>query len=118
MSFSILPSVGDRVVVHGKHSGTVRFVGSVDYANGDDWCGIEMDESGIGKNNGTVKGKTYFSTAPKMALLVRATAVQSEADAKTKKKSTSSRSSAPRSRNAPRSSAPRSGGSGGSGEDE
>ena len=55
MSFSILPSVGDRVVVHGKHSGTVRFVGSVDYANGDDWCGIEMDESGIGKNNGTVK---------------------------------------------------------------
>ena len=56
MSFTILPNIGDRVVVHGKHAGTVRFVGSVDYANGDDWCGIEMDESGVGKNNGTVKG--------------------------------------------------------------
>ena len=64
--FSVLPSVGDRVVVHGKHTGTVRYVGSVDYANGDDWCGVEMDEPGIGKNNGTVKGKTYFTTPNKM----------------------------------------------------
>ena len=81
-----LPSVGDRVVVHGEQStlsmiwsnlGTVRFVGSLDCANGDDWCGIEMDDRDVGDNDGTVNGKTYFITERNMALLVRATAVQS-----------------------------------------
>ena len=36
--------VGDRVVVHGKTIGTVRYVGSVHYSRGDDWCGVEVDE--------------------------------------------------------------------------
>ena len=86
--FSVLPSVGDRVVVHGKHAGTVRYVGSVKYAKGDDWCGVEMDEPGVGKNNGTVKGHSYFECkgGAKMGLLVRSNAVQSEDDAALSKK--------------------------------
>ncbi len=88
LDFSVLPSVGDRVVVHGKNAGTVRYVGPVKYAKGDDWCGVEMDDAGVGKNNGTVKGHSYFTCqgGAKNGLLVRSSAVQSEEDAKLSQK--------------------------------
>ena len=35
-----------------------------------DWIGVELDEP-EGKNNGTVKGKSYFTCAPKHGLIVR-----------------------------------------------
>jgi dynactin complex subunit len=62
-------NVGDRVVVQGKHPGTVRFLGETHYAKGE-WVGVALDEPN-GKNNGTVKGVSYFSCAPKHGLIVR-----------------------------------------------
>ncbi|KAI7854366.1 hypothetical protein BDC45DRAFT_508181 [Circinella umbellata] len=41
--------------------GYVRFIGHVDFAPGEEWVGIELD-SRVGKNDGSVKGKRYFST--------------------------------------------------------
>ncbi|KAI9243891.1 CAP Gly-rich domain-containing protein [Phascolomyces articulosus] len=41
--------------------GYVRFIGHVDFAPGQEWIGIELD-SRVGKNDGSVKGKRYFST--------------------------------------------------------
>lgn len=40
------------------------------YGNGI-WVGVEMDDAKIGKNNGEVKGKKYFSCAPGKGLMVK-----------------------------------------------
>jgi hypothetical protein len=50
-------------------AGTVKFVGSVHYAKGD-WVGVVLDEA-AGKNNGTIKGETYFVCEPGHGMLVR-----------------------------------------------
>ncbi len=66
-------SVGSRVnVPHlGEAAlGTVRFVGEVHYAKGE-WAGVELDEAGLGKNNGSVKGKSYFECADKCGVFAR-----------------------------------------------
>ncbi|KAI9492673.1 hypothetical protein BDB00DRAFT_788499 [Zychaea mexicana] len=41
--------------------GSVRFIGQVDFAPGQEWIGVELD-SRVGKNDGSVKGKRYFTT--------------------------------------------------------
>ncbi|KAI8149152.1 CAP Gly-rich domain-containing protein [Fennellomyces sp. T-0311] len=41
--------------------GVVRFIGHVDFAPGQEWVGVELD-SRVGKNDGSVKGKRYFTT--------------------------------------------------------
>ena len=46
--------------------GTVRFVGETEFAAGE-WCGIELGDP-IGKNDGTVQGRSYFSCKPKHGL--------------------------------------------------
>ena len=60
-----LLSVGTRVIVHGKFTGVVRFVGRT--AFGDPtiktWYGIMLDAP-MGKNNGSVNGIRYFKAAP------------------------------------------------------
>ena len=65
-------NVGDAVFVRNDASlgGVVVWLGSVDYAKGD-WVGVELDQPS-GKNNGTVKGKTYFSCKDQHGLIVRA----------------------------------------------
>jgi len=64
--------VGDKVAVPhlGNAQGTVRYIGSVHYAKGDDWVGIELRDA-VGKNNGTVKGKSYFTCADKRGVFAR-----------------------------------------------
>ena len=42
--------------------GTVRFVGEAAFAPGE-WLGLELDRQ-VGKNNGSVKGRTYFKCEP------------------------------------------------------
>lgn len=54
--------VGQRVEQKMKF-GTIRFIGKLlnNPKAGDDlWLGIEWDEEGSGRNNGTVDGHTYF----------------------------------------------------------
>jgi len=67
-------SVGDRVLVHKKHLGVARYVGSVTYGSGT-YVGVEMDDSSVGKNNGNVKGSQYFSCPKGKGLMVKDTDV-------------------------------------------
>jgi len=55
--------IGKRVEMQG-HFGSVRYLGKLtgNPKAGDDlWLGIEWDEEGRAKHNGTVDGKTYFN---------------------------------------------------------
>ena len=67
--------VGDRVK-HGKKFGKVAFLGSVHYTDGI-MVGVCLDEP-VGKNDGTVKGVSYFQCKPGHGLMVRATELSSE----------------------------------------
>ncbi|EEB06968.1 tubulin specific chaperone cofactor B [Schizosaccharomyces japonicus yFS275] len=58
-------NVGKRCSVPGDRLGTVRYVGFVPEINETSlWAGVEFDEP-VGKNDGSVKGKRYFTCAPK-----------------------------------------------------
>jgi Ca2+-binding EF-hand superfamily protein/diadenosine tetraphosphatase ApaH/serine/threonine PP2A family protein phosphatase len=66
------PSVGETVLVNGKHVGVVRYLGSTQFAEGF-WVGLEMRKP-IGKHEGTVLGVSYFTCAtpePKHGTFVR-----------------------------------------------
>lgn len=54
--------VGERVIVAGKKSGTLRFSGTTEFASGW-WYGIELDHP-LGRNDGSVNGKAYFVCKP------------------------------------------------------
>ena len=47
--------VGDRVIVSGTKTGTLKYIGETDFAKGE-WAGIELDDP-LGKNDGAVAGK-------------------------------------------------------------
>ncbi|KAI9595440.1 CAP Gly-rich domain-containing protein [Syncephalis fuscata] len=71
-------SVGDRCQVDLSGGGylkrgVVRFVGKTEFKSGY-WIGIQYDEP-VGKNNGTVQGKSYFECLPNYGSFVRPTAV-------------------------------------------
>lgn len=61
--------LGERVVVSsttGDKSGTLKFLGTTEFAKGE-WAGICLDEP-VGKNDGSVAGKRYFSCQMKYGL--------------------------------------------------
>ena len=71
--------VGARVLFEGNtqypmFTGVVRFAGETKFSKGV-WYGIEVDKMGIGKNDGSVRGKRYFTcrkTGDTYGLFVRA----------------------------------------------
>ncbi|KAM9272865.1 CAP-Gly domain-containing linker protein 4 isoform 2-T4 [Cariama cristata] len=66
--------VGDRVLVVGQRTGTVRFCGTTKFAPGF-WCGIELDKP-HGKNDGSVGGIQYFSCLPRHGVFAPPSRVQ------------------------------------------
>ncbi|XP_017157755.1 kinesin-like protein KIF13B isoform X4 [Poecilia reticulata] len=60
---------GEFVSVGTNKSGTVRYVGPTDFAEGT-WVGVEL-ELPAGKNDGSVGGKHYFHCNPGYGVLVR-----------------------------------------------
>jgi dynactin complex subunit len=66
-------TVGQSVLVHSKHRAVIRFLGATDFAEGE-WVGLELEKP-IGKHEGTVLGRTYFSTPKKHGTFVRADAL-------------------------------------------
>jgi dynactin complex subunit len=64
--------LGDRVYVNKKIKGTIRYIGRVHYCkdNKKIYVGVECDGP-YGRNNGTVKGKTYFTCNPNHGILTR-----------------------------------------------
>ena len=67
-------SVGDRVVVSGSKFGTLRYIGKIHVAEGV-WCGIQLDEP-MGKNDGSVSGKRYFTCQQRYGLFSPVTRVE------------------------------------------
>jgi CAP-Gly domain len=53
--------------------GIVEYLGTVDFADGNDWIGIRLTGAceGLGKNNGTVQERSYFDAPPNCGLFVR-----------------------------------------------
>ncbi|KAJ2857383.1 hypothetical protein J3B02_001036 [Coemansia erecta] len=49
--------------------GTLRYLGPIDGKQGT-WAGVELDEVGKGKNDGTVAGKSYFTCLPNTGLFL------------------------------------------------
>ena len=72
--------VGHRVQVTGKGDsvGTVAFIGTTQFSTGK-WIGVVLDEP-VGKNNGVVQGKKYFSCADNHGVFVRQQQITSFAD--------------------------------------
>ncbi|NXG59209.1 CLIP4 protein, partial [Hemiprocne comata] len=66
--------VGDRVLVVGQRTGTVRFCGTTKFAPGF-WCGIELDKA-HGKNDGSVGGVQYFICLPRYGIFAPPSRVQ------------------------------------------
>ncbi|KAJ8410332.1 hypothetical protein AAFF_G00203130 [Aldrovandia affinis] len=60
---------GEYVTVGTSKSGTVRYVGATDFADGI-WVGVELDTPN-GKNDGSVSGRQYFRCNPGYGVLVR-----------------------------------------------
>ncbi|XP_056669198.1 CAP-Gly domain-containing linker protein 4 isoform X2 [Monodelphis domestica] len=66
--------VGDRVLVVGQRTGTVRFLGTTNFAPGV-WCGIELEKP-YGKNDGSVGGVQYFTCQPRYGIFAPPNRVQ------------------------------------------
>ncbi|XP_056134426.1 kinesin-like protein KIF13B [Lampris incognitus] len=60
---------GMYVTIGSNKSGTVRYIGATDFAEGL-WVGVELDTP-AGKNDGSVGGRRYFSCNPGFGVLVR-----------------------------------------------
>lgn len=73
---SIQPSisVGQRCEVEGGRRGVVQYVGETAFAKGI-WIGVQYDEP-VGKNDGSVNGKRYFTCAAKYGGFVMPNRVQ------------------------------------------
>ncbi|KAI8147192.1 hypothetical protein BJV82DRAFT_598105 [Fennellomyces sp. T-0311] len=63
-------AIGSKVSVPSMGvSGTLRFLGPTEFKPGV-WAGIELDDSGNGKNDGCVQGIRYFTCPPQKGLFI------------------------------------------------
>ena len=60
--------IGERLCLKGQTC-TVRYIGAVADKPGQ-WLGLEWDDSGRGKHNGTHEGVSYFTSTTGFDLLV------------------------------------------------
>lgn len=64
--------VGQRVEISGKGiQGTIQFVGITSFAVGK-WVGVVLDTA-AGKNNGSIRGQSYFTCPDNYGMFVRPT---------------------------------------------
>ncbi|CAE7231578.1 dctn1 [Symbiodinium sp. CCMP2456] len=68
--------VGARVEALGQFTGTVKFVGTTQFAAGP-WIGVELDTPD-GKNDGTIQGERYFDCKAGHGIFARPAAVRWE----------------------------------------
>ncbi|KAJ1671875.1 hypothetical protein GGF38_000474, partial [Coemansia sp. RSA 25] len=67
---------GDPVFIPSQElRGTLRFLGPIDGKQGT-WAGIELDEVGKGKNDGSVAGKSYFACPPNTGIFAAPSKVE------------------------------------------
>ncbi|KAJ2831173.1 hypothetical protein GGI24_001658, partial [Coemansia furcata] len=67
---------GDPVFIPSQNiRGTLRFLGPIDGKQGT-WAGIELDEVGKGKNDGSVAGKSYFVCPPNTGIFAAPSKVE------------------------------------------
>ena len=64
--------IGQTVEIQDGKIAVVRFVGTTDFAAGD-WIGIVLDDAS-GKNDGSVRGRRYFTCEPGHGMFVRPSA--------------------------------------------
>ncbi|XP_076061206.1 CAP-Gly domain-containing linker protein 3-like isoform X2 [Oratosquilla oratoria] len=99
--------IGDRVLVNGTRTGTLRYVGTTEFAVGL-WAGVEL-ETPHGRNNGSVKGVLYFRCPDNYGMFVpvnRLSKIPNVSGARmSRARSTAPRSRAPRGNSLPRGSA-------------
>ena len=89
--------LGSHVKI-GTKKGTVRFIGETEFASGT-WYGVEL-EMAVGKNNGSVNGKSYFVCDDQKGLFVKKSQIRldrSATKATGSKASSSSHSNTPKS---------------------
>eukprot|EP00529_Nitzschia_sp_RCC80_P006816 CAMPEP_0113503770 /NCGR_PEP_ID=MMETSP0014_2-20120614/34349_1 /TAXON_ID=2857 /ORGANISM="Nitzschia sp." /LENGTH=1423 /DNA_ID=CAMNT_0000398815 /DNA_START=80 /DNA_END=4347 /DNA_ORIENTATION=+ /assembly_acc=CAM_ASM_000159 len=58
--------------------GVVAFLGTVKFADGDDWVGVRLTGSsvGLGRNDGTVQGQKYFDCPTQCGIFVKISAIK------------------------------------------
>jgi len=72
--------VGQRVLYENQGTfepGVVRFLGITQFADGE-WVGVELDR-GVGRNDGSVRGVSYFTCAPRHGVFCRASRILAQA---------------------------------------
>jgi len=60
----------DHVKLDDKRTGKILYIGKVKFATGD-WYGIALDDPHMGKNDGTVRNKRYFTCRKNKGAFVR-----------------------------------------------
>ncbi|KAI8997607.1 hypothetical protein BDB01DRAFT_46309 [Pilobolus umbonatus] len=69
-------TIGQRVIIPSLViTGTIRYQGEIKFKKEGVWVGIELDDTGQGKNDGCIQGIRYFSCPPQTGLFVLASKV-------------------------------------------